>query len=317
MNDDTQEEVTEEEATTPSTIQEAILSEHQLKEQLSIFEPRAFPLKSSRVRFSKHWETFELMLDNAPFCPTKKALAELKVIVGFNPGYLPRDTNKANRIWQIILEDSPDDVPVIMDGKNILRFGEGPNPREIMDEVLGLDIDLGVTKISVDSSRVFIDTVDKATIKEPTGVAEVGDISYGGFSISVNGGVLVEPYVYRLQCTNGMRVKKRLEYESCQSIRPALAESKRLLDSFMALTEDRFDLKVATSSLQAAGASDRDTIAVLKRVEKDGATTNYDFVNIVTTIAKENRKKRLEYIAGNLCGVYHIRRCGECGSLIR
>ena len=158
---------------------------------------------------------------------------------------------------------------------------------------------------------------------------DVGDLSYCGVSVSVNGSVQVSPYVYRLVCSNGLTTdalasKTRDIKKEGQSavtdklIRTQVDNSYKLLESFTALDEKPVSNPIAYTVKLAKelGLSTKMYKTILERVESNSSDikTMYDLVNIVTAMGVEFEDPRFDRVGGHFTEALSSSRCVTCSS---
>lgn len=175
------------------------------------------------------------------------------------------------------------------------------------------------------------------------GDPQVGDITRGGIRIGVdlkhNLAPWVQPYMYRLWCTNGMETADQgLKVDARgASVDEVLAEFEAQADrafrrveqdiaSFYELREQRVDNPERTLIRMAEerGLPARTILTLAERVpahiEEDGSATMFDLVNLITNQANDPRirnrtgaRRTLEATGGHVV-TDHQERCGHCQS---
>lgn len=177
------------------------------------------------------------------------------------------------------------------------------------------------------------------------GDPQVGDITRGGIRIGVdlkhNLAPWVQPYMYRLWCTNGMETADQgLKVDARgASVDEVLAEFEAQADrafrrveqdiaSFYELREQKVDNPERTliRLAEERGLPARTVLTLAERVpgytEDDGSASMFDLVNLVTNQANDPRirnragaRRTLEQTGGVIV-TEHQERCGHCQGLL-
>lgn len=172
-------------------------------------------------------------------------------------------------------------------------------------------------------------TVDQVNTRR-----DVGDITMVGVRVNVSNVITLNPFIYRLACSNGMQRETAggiLEVNLADPIASlrecyALAHegSKQLAKDFVdteGLTMPN-PLGFANRMLRLAGAPDRSISQILNRVEREAPNgTAYEILNVVTAVAREKgdtsmrSRNNLESVAGRILTMTsHGAVCNMCGA---
>lgn len=165
--------------------------------------------------------------------------------------------------------------------------------------------------------------------------SEVGDIVHSGVKISVNGSVTMNPYCFRLRCTNGMQ-----SYEEGDTIKASMESPEDIRNTFRDLSERSLsftqtftqtsDIVVPNATeyvmraLRIAGASAALRAKVSDRlIEEAPNSTLYEILNIITAIGRDKSadspraRNRLEGVAGRVLAMQAgAARCSKCDSRV-
>ena len=175
------------------------------------------------------------------------------------------------------------------------------------------------------------------------GDAKVGDITRGGIRIGLdlkhNLAPWVQPFMYRLICTNGMETHDqslRVEARG-NSVEQVLAEFEEVadrafrrveaeIDAFYELRSQRVENPERTIIRMAEerGLPSRTVLRLAEAVpayaEEDGTASMFDIVNLVTNQANDpsirrraGARRTLEQVGGSIV-TDHAERCGHCQS---
>ncbi len=171
---------------------------------------------------------------------------------------------------------------------------------------------------------------------------EVGDITTGGLTIGLdrkhNLAPTVQPYLYRLVCTNGMVTQDPgLKVDARgQTGEEILAELEAVAQRAFSRVEDQmaafYDLqnqrvdnpeRVLTAIAREQRIPDRALVGLIQLAASEEIGDNptmFDLVNLVTNSANRTSRpggrRRLE-LAGGAVVEDHAARCGHCQSLLR
>lgn len=173
------------------------------------------------------------------------------------------------------------------------------------------------------------------------GDPEVGDLTHGGLRTGIDlrhsTSPWVQPYMYRLVCTNGMeaeddglRIDSRggtvedtlNEFEAIAD--RAFREVENQIRDFYALRNERVENAERTLLRMAEerGLPDRTRLRLAERVpslgDEDGNVSMFDLVNLITNQAnapgtRPGARRTIER-AGGAIVTSHVERCGHCRS---
>jgi len=213
---------------------------------------------------------------------------------------------------------------------------------EIASRVLSPDAD--VVEVNVSPELVQFEVVAPQNFERGWGGdREVGDFTVGGVRMGQNRkqnlAPFVQPYLYRLVCTNGMETRDDLLKVDARGqtvdevlmslemqARQAFGRVESEIASFYSLRNERVSDPTQTLIRMAgeAGLPDRTVLAIAERlpesVEDANNVTMFDLINSITNAANDpairNRVaiRRTMEQAGGQQVTSHIARCGHCRS---
>lgn len=213
---------------------------------------------------------------------------------------------------------------------------------ELVGRVISPDAD--VVEVHVSPEYIQFEVVAPENFDRGWGGdPEVGDLTVGGIRIGqnrkANSAPFVQPYLYRLVCTNGMETRDDLLKvdargqtvdELLESLemraRQAFGRVESEIASFYELRRERVEDPTQTVIRMAgeAGLPDRTVLAIAERlpesIEDASNPTVFDLVNAITNTANDpsirNRPaiRRTMEQAGGQQVTSHIARCGHCRS---
>jgi hypothetical protein len=229
------------------------------------------------------------------------------------------------------------------------REGKAVEPRRLVDvaskviapsaEVVAFDL----TQDNFGLDIIVPDGFDRGIGGDKPTARRVGDLTKAGLRFGHNRkrnlAPWVQPYFYRLICTNGMEMPDNEMKVSAQgqSVDEVIMEIELAAQRAMGAAEDRIrhfyemrEQRVATpeQALLRIGEEralpDRTVQDLLRRVptitDADGNTTMFDLVNLVTNQANEpsirsrsNSSRALEVAGGGVVSD-HVERCNHCQS---
>ncbi len=173
----------------------------------------------------------------------------------------------------------------------------------------------------------------------PSGPGQVGDITAGGVTVKIDRkrslSPAVQPYLYRLVCTNGMvAVDPGLKMDARgQSVDEVLAEFEALAEQAFSRVEDQisafYDLRntrvdnperTLIAIAREQNIPDRSLAGMMRLAASEEMGDNpsmFDLLNLVTNFANSAQNPggrfRLEAAAGAVIDD-HAARCGHCQS---
>lgn len=235
------------------------------------------------------------------------------------------------------------------DGLKVVRDPNAKfiDPRRVVEKVINvldptapvIDWRSGTDEFALDA--IVPEGFDRGVGGDPS----VGDITRGGVRVGmdIKHGLSpwVQPYLYRLICTNGMETTDAgLKVDARgASVEEVLAEFEAAADrafrrveedmaSFYRLREERVNNPERTLIRMAEerGLPARTVVTLAERVpsitDDDGTTTMFELVNLVTNAANDPRirnrfgaRRTLEQTGGSVV-TEHSDRCGHCASLL-
>lgn len=204
--------------------------------------------------------------------------------------------------------------------------------------------DANVVEVNVSPELVQFEVVAPENFERGWGGdREVGDLTVGGIRMGqnrkANTAPFVQPYLYRLVCTNGMETRDDLLkvdargqtvdqlLESLEMrAREAFGRVESEIASFYDLRNERVADPTQTVIRMAneAGLPDRTVLAIAERlpasIQDASNPTVFDLINTITNAANDpsirNRPviRRTMEQAGGQQVISHIARCGHCRS---
>lgn len=213
---------------------------------------------------------------------------------------------------------------------------------EIASRVVSPDAD--VVEVNVSPELVQFEVVAPQNFERGWGGdREVGDLTVGGVRMGQNRkqnlAPFVQPYLYRLVCTNGMETRDDLLKVDARGqtvdevlmslemqARQAFGRVESEIASFYSLRNERVSDPTQTLIRMAgeAGLPDRTVLAIAERlpesVQDANNVTMFDLINSITNAANDpairNRVgvRRTMEQAGGQQVTSHIARCGHCRS---
>lgn len=226
--------------------------------------------------------------------------------------------------------------------KEVLKPGQRRiNPKSIA-EVAGRVIDptAEVVQWLNTGDEIRLDVVVPANFDRGIGGdPQVNDITKGGIRIGQdrkhNLAPYVQPYMYRLFCTNGMETEESgLKFDTRGStVEEVLAELEQAAQRAFGMVEDKiaayYDLRsqpvenperTLIRLADEQGLPSRTAQALVRQIpaEIEGEATMFDLVNIITNAANDPAigsrtavRRELERVGGNLTNE-HAARCAHC-----
>lgn len=218
-------------------------------------------------------------------------------------------------------------------------------PRRLVDKILNvMDPASPVVdwRRSVDEFAVDV-IVPEGFDRGIGGDPAVGDLTRGGIRVGmdIKHGLApwVQPFQYRLICTNGMETQDPgLKVESRgASVEEVLAEFEMAADRAFRRVESEIEAfynlrnervqhpeRVLIRMAEENGLPARTVISLAERVpamtDDDGTSTMFDIVNLITNAANDPRirnrvsaRRTLEQVGGSIV-TEHTERCGHCAS---
>lgn len=213
---------------------------------------------------------------------------------------------------------------------------------EIASRVISPDAD--VVEVNVSPEFVQFEVVAPENFERGWGGdREVGDLTVGGIRMGQNRKAnlapFVQPYIYRLVCTNGMETRDDLLKVDARGqtvdellmslemqARAAFGRVESEIASFYDLRNQRVSDPTQTVIRMAgeAGLPDRTVLAIAERlpesVQNSNNVTMFDIVNAITNTANDPSirtrlavRRTLEQAGGQQV-TSHIARCGHCQS---
>lgn len=174
------------------------------------------------------------------------------------------------------------------------------------------------------------------------GDSRLGDLTKGGLrfaqNLKQNLAPWVQPYFYRLICTNGMEIRDDgLKVEgrgnSVESVleelelaaQRAFSRVESQIAHFYDLRNDRVGNpeRVLARMARERGLAERATVTIIDRlpsvIQEDGSATMFDLINLITnaandpTVRRWGARRELETFGGMMVGD-HVDRCSNCAS---
>jgi len=203
---------------------------------------------------------------------------------------------------------------------------------DMVADILGKNI-FGISRCGVGYGTdgfeaEFVTQVNNAPKKDK------GDLSYAGIYFHSDGEMLVEPFVYRLVCSNGAirRSSVMRLYDSTESYMKSLGsavsvevvESQKMLERFIKSAEIPVTdpVRLITAEGRRSGLPDHAVRGFIESVPAMGRdVTMYDVVNMFTSAANEQNSRtarmKLQKAGGGLTNDSdHYNHCVECGQLL-
>ena len=186
----------------------------------------------------------------------------------------------------------------------------------------------GATRVEIGGNGMEVDFITGRTAAP---ARKRGDVSHSGVSIHWNGGIAVEPFVFRLVCVNGLtrRVGVTREADTIDTFKSLLRSAFKmevdnadnLLKAFAKSAET--ELKNPTTAVLAEARnhdlSDHTARILAERTAAMEGNTVYDMVNLFTSYANEQpaQRAKLWRAGGGIIRDYEAHdSCGKCGHLL-
>lgn len=208
------------------------------------------------------------------------------------------------------------------------------NLSEVWEEVAKTDGIIGVSDITVRGRGSYSIRAVTDTTSAPA--RNVGDATYVGVNLNVNGSVTANPFSYRQWCANGMQSYEdghvvRVDFaDPIVSLRNALAttidQSRMLVDQFARTDEIVVPnpMEYVMRAIKIAGGTNALRGEVSDRLASEAPNgTLYEILNIVTSFAKSfgadnpRKRDRIEGVAGRIMAMQAgSGRCTNCNSQV-
>jgi hypothetical protein len=259
-----------------------------------------------------------------------------------------QDSDLKQHIVSALIRKTSGDVTFEFNDQFGLLDARDPNalvisPRryaEIASRVLSPDAD--VVEVNVSPELVQFEVVAPESLERGWGGdRQVNDLTVGGIRMGqnrkANTAPFVQPYLYRLICTNGMETRDDLLKVDARGqtvdellvslemqARQAFGRVESEIASFYDLRNERVSDPTQTLIRMAgeAGLSDRTVLAIAERLpeftQDASNVTMFDLINSITNAANDpairNRVavRRTMEQAGGQQVISHIARCGHC-----
>lgn len=301
-------------------------------------------LKDARFVFDSNEGDLSVILNDKSYRLSGNACKGLKQFTDISRSELwkySQDQNLVNQIIQHLIRNS-NDLPVelttfnddIVSIENPMTHHDHRMVIDTLAEVVtGTDTRVLSFGFNPLNGRMDIKIVTEANMSPCN---RAGDLSHAGVCIESNGQFSVSPFVYRLVCSNGLRMPQKVSssrfadstYDpkiiTKEYVAEAFNRQVEILQKFISLDTVKVDnpAEYLNRMLRTNGVPSRTRTRITDSIAWDTTQelTAYDVVNTVTGLHNEedeNFTRRIELLGGQMTEMTHTNcACEVCGSRV-